>query len=65
MTQTGAHQGVIAMAAARDYATIQDILDSAREKDEAPLIIICDETRPIPTIWARLSVPQSAPVPMA
>ena len=43
MTQTGAHQGVIAMAAARDYATIQDILDSAREKGEAPLIIICDE----------------------
>ena len=43
MTQTGAHQCVIAMAAARDYATIQDILDSAREKGEAPLIIICDE----------------------
>lgn len=43
MAQTGAHQGVIAMAAARDYATIQDILDSAREKGEAPLIIICDE----------------------
>lgn len=43
MTQTGAHQGVIAMAAVRDYATIQDILDSAREKGEAPLIIICDE----------------------
>lgn len=43
MTQTGVHQGVIAMAAARDYATIQDILDSAREKGEAPLIIICDE----------------------
>ena len=43
MTQTGAHQGVIAMAATRDYATIQDILDSAREKGEAPLIIICDE----------------------
>ena len=43
MTQTGAHQGVIAMVAARDYATIQDILDSAREKGEAPLIIICDE----------------------
>ncbi len=43
MTQTGAHQGVIAMAAAHDYATVQDILDSAKEKGEAPLIIICDE----------------------
>lgn len=43
MTQTGAHQGVIAMAAARDYASIQDILDAAKEKGEAPLIVICDE----------------------
>ena len=43
MTQTGAHQGVIAMAAERDYASIQDILDAAKEKGEAPLIVICDE----------------------
>lgn len=43
MTQTGAHQGVIAMAAAHDYATIDEILAVAQEKGEAPLVVICDE----------------------
>jgi 23S rRNA (guanosine2251-2'-O)-methyltransferase len=43
MSQTGAHQGVIAMAAAREYCSVQDILDRAREKGEAPLVVICDE----------------------
>jgi 23S rRNA (guanosine2251-2'-O)-methyltransferase len=43
MSQTGAHQGVIAMAAAREYCSVQDILDRAKEKGEAPLVVICDE----------------------
>ena len=43
MTQTGAHQGVIAMAAAHDYATIDEILAAAQEKGKAPLVVICDE----------------------
>lgn len=43
MSVTHAHQGVIAQAAARDYATIDEILDTARERGEAPLIVICDE----------------------
>ena len=43
MTQTGAHQGVIAMAAAHDYATIDEILAAAQEKGEAPMVVICDE----------------------
>lgn len=43
MSQTGAHQGVVAMAAAREYSSISDILDLAKERGEAPLIVICDE----------------------
>lgn len=43
MSQTGAHQGVIAMAAAREYCTVEDILQAAQEKGEPPLIVICDE----------------------
>lgn len=43
MSTTGAHQGVIALAAAREYATIDDILAYAAERGEAPLIVICDE----------------------
>lgn len=43
MSETGAHQGVIAMAAARSYCSVMDILKAAKEKGEAPLVVICDE----------------------
>ena len=43
MSQTGAHQGVIAMFAAREYCTVQDILQAAKDRGEAPMIVICDE----------------------
>ena len=37
------HQGVIAMTACAEYVEIEDILDIAREKNEPPFVIICDE----------------------
>ena len=40
---THSHQGVIALAAVREYATVDDILNAAREKGEPPLIVVCDE----------------------
>jgi len=43
MSTTRAHQGVIALAAARAYFTIDDILQEAADRGEAPLIVICDE----------------------
>ncbi len=43
MSATKAHQGVIALAAVREYATVEDILAAAREKGEAPLLVVCDE----------------------
>ena len=43
MSQTGAHQGVIAMAAAVSYSTVEDMLSLAESRGEAPLIVICDE----------------------
>ena len=43
MSQTRSHQGVIALAAAREYYTIDDILQTATERGEAPLLVICDE----------------------
>ncbi len=43
MSITRAHQGVIALAAAREYFTIDDILEEAANRGEAPLIVICDE----------------------
>lgn len=43
MSVTHAHQGVIAVAALREYVTVADILAGAREKGEAPLVVVCDE----------------------
>lgn len=43
MSVTHAHQGVIALCAVREYASVDDILAAAREKGEAPLIVVCDE----------------------
>ena len=42
LSQTGHHQGVIAMAASYEYATVEDILEKAREKGEAPFIFVLD-----------------------
>lgn len=42
MSETGKHQGVIAVTAAYDYAEVSDILDAAREKDEPPFIVLLD-----------------------
>ena len=43
MSLTHAHQGVIASAACTEYVTIEDILETAGQRGEPPLIIICDE----------------------
>lgn len=43
MSRTHAHQGVIALAAVREYVSPDDILQIARDKNEAPLIVVCDE----------------------
>ena len=37
------HQGVVAMAAAYNYADVVDILNAAKEKDEPPFIIVLDD----------------------
>ena len=43
MSRTHAHQGVIALAAVREYASVTDILRAAEERGEAPLVVVCDE----------------------
>ena len=40
---TGHHQGVVAQAAAYEYAEVEDILKAAKDKGEAPSIFILDE----------------------
>ena len=42
ISETGKHQGVIAFAAAYTYAEVEDILEAAREKGEAPFLFLLD-----------------------
>ena len=43
MSETGKHQGVIAYIAAYDYASVDDIMNLAKEKGEDPFVILLDE----------------------
>ena len=42
MSETGKHQGVIAYAAAYEYAEVEDILQKARDKGEPPFLFLLD-----------------------
>ena len=37
------HQGVMALAACKEYATLEDIFQKATDSGEPPFIIVCDE----------------------
>ena len=43
MSFTRSHQGIIALVAAHEYATIDDILEEAAARGENALFVICDE----------------------
>lgn len=43
MSLTHSHQGVIALAAVREYCTVADILALAESRGEPPFVLICDE----------------------
>ncbi|MBR1659723.1 MAG: 23S rRNA (guanosine(2251)-2'-O)-methyltransferase RlmB [Oscillospiraceae bacterium] len=43
LSATGAHQGVIAVAAVKEYCSVEDILAAAEAAGEPPLVVICDE----------------------
>lgn len=42
LSETGKHQGVIGVAAAYEYAQVEDILENARQKGESPFIFFLD-----------------------
>ncbi|MEG0876789.1 MAG: 23S rRNA (guanosine(2251)-2'-O)-methyltransferase RlmB [Oscillospiraceae bacterium] len=43
MSRTHSHQGVIALAAMREYCEVSDILAIAETRGEAPFVVVCDE----------------------
>lgn len=42
LSQTGRHQGVLAQASVYEYASVEDILNKAKEKGEPPFIFLLD-----------------------
>ena len=60
LSETGHHQGVIAMAASYEYATVEDILEKAREKGEAPFIFVLDNSESGRCTWCNHSKTKSS-----
>jgi 23S rRNA (guanosine2251-2'-O)-methyltransferase len=60
MSRTHAHQGVIALAAVREYATVESILRSAADRGEAPLLVVCDELSDPHTLGAVIRTAECA-----
>ncbi len=60
MSKGGAHQGVIAMGACAEYVEIEDILALAKERDEDPFVIICDEIEDPHNLGAIIRTAESA-----
>ncbi len=42
LSETGKHQGVIAVAASYEYAAVEDLLENARKKGEPPFLLLLD-----------------------
>ena len=60
MSLTHAHQGIIAQAAAHEYATVEDILQEAVSRGQAPLIVICDELSDLHNLGAIMRTAECA-----
>lgn len=60
MSETHSHQGVIAVAAVREYSTVEEILNIAAERGEKPLVVICDEISDPHNLGAIIRTAESA-----
>lgn len=54
------HQGVVALAACKEYAEVEDILANARIKGEPPFVIVCDELEDPHNLGAILRTAEAA-----
>lgn len=43
LSMSGAHQGIIAFAAAHEYSSVDEILEAAENSGRPPLVVVCDE----------------------
>lgn len=54
------HQGVAAVAACKEYATVEDILALAAERGEPPFVVLCDELEDPHNLGAILRTAEAA-----
>lgn len=54
------HQGVVALAACKEYASVEDILQLARQREEPPFVIVCDELEDPHNLGAILRTAEAA-----
>ena len=54
------HQGVIAIAACKEYATVEDLFKLAQERGEPPFFIVCDELEDPHNLGAILRTAEAA-----
>lgn len=54
------HQGVIAIAACKDYVTLEELFAAAEKKGEPPLFIVCDELEDPHNLGAILRTAEAA-----
>lgn len=62
MSQTHNHQGVIAQVASHDYAELEAVISSAREKGEAPFLLMLDELKDAYNLGSILRIADAAGV---
>lgn len=62
MSQTHNHQGVVAQVASHEYVGIDEMLDRAAEKGEAPLLLILDELKDAYNLGSILRIADAAGV---
>ncbi len=54
------HQGVMAIAACKEYATLDDLFQNAEKSGEAPFFIVCDELEDAHNLGAVLRTAEAA-----
>ncbi len=62
MSETGNHQGIIAVVPPFEYAEIEDILEYAKEKNEDPFIVILDGIEDVHNLGSIIRTAETAGV---
>ncbi len=62
LSQGAVHQGCLAVVEARQYATIEDLLESAHNKNQAPFLLILDAIQDVNNLGSLLRTAEAAGV---